>query len=128
MEVAYFIIGPSIIFVLSLILAFVVLTNKDTPCISGDRSAFIALAIMNYVMCAVGPLPWTKPSEWLSTFNLALYVIGIFALIFIVVVITAKTVPLPFVSTYRTAFTILALIIFLKWAVFTIQYAILINS
>ncbi len=125
MELTYFIIGPSIIGVLSLILVLVVLTEKNIPSISGDRGAFVALSIMNYAMCAVGPLPWTKSNEWLSSFNLALYVIGIFALVFIIVITTAKTVPLPLVSTYRTAFITLAIIILSKWALFTIQYTIL---
>ncbi len=124
MAIASLIIGPNAIGVFTLILIFAVLRNKQIPLIAGDRTAFITLAVLNYVMCAVGPLPLTKPGEWLSLFNIVLYVIGVFALLFIIAVITAKTVPLPVVSTYRTAFIILAIIIFSKWILFSMHYFI----
>ncbi len=66
MKLVSFIIGPSVIGVLALILVFAVLNDKEIPLISDYRAAFFALAIMNYVMCAVGPLPRTKSGEWLS--------------------------------------------------------------
>jgi hypothetical protein len=98
-ELASYIIGPSVIGVLTLILVLAMLAYKKIPLISGDRSAFIVLAVMNYVMCAVGPLPRTRPGKWLNPFNLVLYVIGVFAMLFIILVGTAETVPLPLVST-----------------------------
>jgi hypothetical protein len=50
--------------------------------------------------------------------------LGVSALLLIIVVITAKTVPIPFVSTYRTAYITLGIIIFTKWALVSVQYII----
>ena len=122
MKIIFGIIGPSVACVAALVVFFAVLTDKKIPMISGDRPAFIALAIINFFMCLVGPLPWTKPGGWLSPFNIALYMLGFCALLLIVVVISAKTVPIPFVSTYRTAYFILFIIIFVKWALSSVQY------
>lgn len=109
---------------MALIVFFTALTDKKIPMISGDRPVFIALAIINFVMCLVGPVPWTKPGGWLAPFNIALYTLGFFALLLVIVVIPVKTAPLPLVSTYRTAYIILLIIIFAKWALVSVKYII----
>ncbi len=124
MEIVFGIISPSVIGVFALIIFFTAITDNKIPLISGDRSVFITLMIANFVMCSLGPIPWTKPGGWLSPFNIALYMLGVSALLLIIVVITAKTVPIPLVSTYRTAYIILGIIIFTKWALVSVQYFI----
>ncbi len=117
------IIGPSLLCVLALIIVISVITSRKIPLISGERKAFIALAMINYAMCAVGPLPRTKPGEWLGPINLALYMIGIFAIFLIIVVLITNNAPKPFFMTYRRGFFLLSIIIFAKWALFYVQFA-----
>ena len=93
----------------------------EIPLISGERKAFIALMIINYAMCAVGPLPRTRPGEWLNPINLVLYIIGIFAILLIVVVVITNRTPKSFLMTYRRGLTLLAIIIFAKWSLFYLQ-------
>jgi hypothetical protein len=116
------IIGPSLLCVLALIIVISVLTRREVPLISGERKAFIALTIINYAMCAVGPLPRTKPGEWLNPINIALYIIGIFAILLIVVVIMANRTPTSFFMTYRKGLILLSIIIFIKWSLFYVQF------
>ena len=128
MKFAYFIIGPSVIGFLALILVFALFTGTNIPLISGDRAAFIALVILNYVMCAVGPLPRTKHSEWRSSFNILLYIIGIFVLFFIGVVIAINMGSLPFLLSYRTTVIILTIVLIFKWALFSVRYVALLST
>ncbi len=115
------IIGPSLLCALALIIVISVLTSRGIPLISGERKAFVALTIINYAMCAVGPLPRTRPGEWLNPINLVLYIIGIFAILLIVVVIITNRTPKSFFMTYRRGLTLLAIIIFAKWSLFYVQ-------
>ena len=127
MKIVFGIIAPSVIGVFALIIFFAALSDKKLPLISGDRPAFIALMILNFVICFLGPIPWTKPGGWLSPFHIALYILAGFALLLVIIVITIKTLSLPIVSTYRKAYIIIAIIFFFKWAVISAKFIVSIS-
>ncbi len=124
MKIVFRVISPSVIGLFTLIIFFTAITNINIPLISEDRAIFIVLMIANFAMCSLGPIPLTDAGRWLSLFNVSLYVLGFSSLLVFIVVITAKAAPLPVFSSYRNAYMLLGIIVFIKLAVISIHYVI----
>jgi len=92
---------------------FAHLTGKQVPFISGDRAAFIALAVMGFLvrLCTSVRLPNTK-SYWPHPIAILVGVLGALALLLIIAVLAG--IKLPLIAGDREAFIALAVIIFSK--------------
>jgi hypothetical protein len=81
--------------------------------ISDDRSAFVALAILGFLMCALGMgtiatgLGWTHP---ITVFGLLLGLV-----VSLVIIAMLVGWQLPFITNYRAAFIAVAWIGLVKW-------------
>jgi len=86
---------------------------------SGPRQAFIALAVLGFVMCALAlPMRIAFGGEWWrwsSPLTITAIVLGATALLF--VALTLLGVRFPFVDGYRQAILVLGGIIACKWCV-----------
>lgn len=116
-------IGSGALGILALLLIFVVLTGRKVPLISGDREAFIALAIVGFSMCALAltPTPTKGTIDWLNGFSIIGTLLGIVATLLIFLVLTDRTLPL--ISGYHQAFIALAIIVATNW-ILTIVHAL----
>ena len=94
---------------------FAVLTDFQIPLVSGIESAFFILAIVGFSICALGISHSIKARGFLHPLNIVGVVLGVLALplFFFTDVFGVKI--LLFDIGYRTAFIILAAIIFSKW-------------
>jgi hypothetical protein len=105
--------GSMLFGILAFVLTFGYLTGRALPIISDDRSAFLALAILGFLMCSLSigttsaGLGWTHP----------ITVLGLLLGVVLSLVIIAMLVgwPLPFITTYRAAFIAVAWIGLVKW-------------
>lgn len=106
--------------VLAVLLVFAHLTGKQVPFISGDRAAFIALAVMGFLirLSTSVRLPNTK-SYWTHPIAILVGVLGALALLLIIAVLAG--IKLPLIAGDREAFTALAVIIFSKWGFATVH-------
>lgn len=101
--------------VISLLLVIVLLTGRKVLLISDERTIFIALAVIGFLMCTFGGMRSLQLDGWLSWESILGIMMGILAGILIIG--TLFGVSLPFISGYREASLILAGIIFFKWVV-----------
>ncbi len=99
----------AILGILAVALVFLFVTGRPIPLISGDRAAFIALAVIGLAMCAtggigtaVGQYGWTHPITIIGS------LLGVLALG--LVGATLVNIRLPFVPDDRAAFIALAAI------------------
>lgn len=95
-----------------------VLTALKVPLISGEKASFIVLAVLGAVLCVGGNshsatmFGWMNPVYWTNPINIMGMILGIVALLLAVFVLAGINVP--FLRGQRTAFIVLAAIIFLK--------------
>ena len=107
-------LGSSTLGIVALLLVFAVLTGRKVPLISGDRTAFIALAVIGFGMCSIGMgkiatgLGWTHP----------ITIVGIAAgaLVILLVIAMLAGWRVPFIADYRAAFITVAAVGLVKWA------------
>jgi hypothetical protein len=100
--------------IVAVLFVLAVLSGRKVPLISGDRAAFIALAVIGFAMCSIGMgkiatgLGWTQP----------ITIIGIVrgALLVLLVIAVLAGWRVPFITDYRAAFTTVAVIGLVKWA------------
>ena len=120
------IIGAVLGTALGLVAAWLVyrtLNGQTVPMVSGMRQAFIALAIIGFLMCvtalpvrATTGAPWWR---WSSPFTIAAIVVGASALLF--VVLTLIGVKLPLIASDRQAMIALSTLLLAKWEIATVH-------
>ena len=93
---------------------FAVLTDFQIPLVSGIESAFFILAIVGFSMCALGISRSIEARGFLKPLNIVGIVLGVLALPLFFFAVFGIKIPL-FNFGYRTAFIILATLIFSKW-------------
>ncbi len=71
--------------VLATLLVLAVLTNTELPVLTEMRAIFIAVAVLGFAMCAVGPLTHMRGvQEWLLPENIVGALLGVLAALLIV--------------------------------------------
>jgi hypothetical protein len=103
----------AILGILAVVLVFFFLTGRPIPLISGERAAFIALAVLGLAMCAtggigtaIGQYGWAHPITIIGS------ILGVLALV--LVGATLLNIRLPLVPDDRAAFIALAVLGFAK--------------
>lgn len=91
-----------------------VLMGWKVPMISDDRAAFIALAVIGFVMCSIGMGKIATGLGWTHPITLVGVVLG--ALVILLVVAMLAGWQVPFIADYRAAFIAVAGIGLVKWA------------
>jgi hypothetical protein len=125
-------VGPLIangLGIVAVLLVAAVLTNTSVPFISGDRAAFVALAVIGMSMCALGGIGKAQAGlGWAHPLTIVGIVLGSLALLLVAAVLTGRAGFLEPVATAtggraaaeavtdRAALLVLAGIIALKWA------------
>ena len=109
--------------IVSIVLALVaalfvygVLTNRNLPLISSVRGALVGLAVLGFVMCAVGGLSNKVDQDgfsWFSPFVILGILLGLTAVYIAFAGLTGRS--LPFVDGQRGAFILLASLIAVQW-------------
>lgn len=105
----------SVLGLMGLILVIVLLTGKKLPLVSDERTIFIALASIGFLMCTFGGMRSIQSGGWLAWQSVVGMMMGILAGMLIIGMLFG--VKLPYVSGYWDASLILAGIIFFKWVV-----------
>jgi peptidoglycan/LPS O-acetylase OafA/YrhL len=109
-----------------------VLTGTKVPFVSGDRANFIVLAVLGIVLCIKGNshsalmFGWTNPQYWAHSISVVGMGLGVLALL--LVAFTLGDINIPLFSGYKTAFPILAIIIFIKLGLKILQNRIINNK
>ena len=107
-------LGSSILGIVALVLVFGFLNGRKVPMIVNDRSAFIALAIVGFVMCSVSMGKITNSLGWIHPVTIIGAVLGTLLSLLVIAMLTGWRVP--FIADYRTAFIALAVTGLVKWA------------
>ncbi len=115
-------IGSAFTAALAGVFAVLVLAGQDVPFISGDRQAFIALAVIGFLQCSIGMTASAVGGkmDWLNWANIAGTVLGIAAIALVAAVLTGRSAPL--IPGYREAFVILTLLMLAKWSLHRIYF------
>ncbi len=118
--------------VLGLVIAIfvlAVLTGTKAPFVSGDRTNFLILAVLGIFLCIKGNshsammFGWTNSQYWTNPISIIGMGLGVLALLF--VIFTLGNINIPLISGYKTAFLMLAIIIFIKLGLKILQNRIL---
>jgi len=113
---------------IAVVVAVFVFLNRQLLFINSDRSAFIALAVIGFAMCAVAGIGNTQATlGWTHPVTFAGIVLGLTALALVMVVLTGHSGALTQIGTVfsqgtvtaisgdRVAFYLLAGVILIKW-------------
>ena len=107
-------LGSNMLGIVALVLVVAFLTGRKVPMVVNDRSAFIALAAVGFVMCSVSMGKIAHGLGWMHAITIVGVVLG--TLIILLVIAMLADWQVPFVPDYRTAFIVLAVIGLVKWA------------
>ena len=97
-----------------MLLVLAVLTGRKVPLISGDRAAFIALAVIGFGMCSIGMGKIATGLGWTHPITIVGIVLGTLIILFVIAMLAGWQVP--FIADYRAAFITVAVIGLVKWA------------
>jgi hypothetical protein len=113
---------------IAVIVAVFVFLNRQFLFINSDRSAFVALAVLGFAMCAIAGIGNTQATlGWAHPVTFAGIILGVSALALVVIVLTGHSAVLtPLVTVVsqgtvtavsgdRVAFYLLAGVILIKW-------------
>lgn len=98
------------------------LSGRSIPLVSDDRTAFIVLAVIGMVMCALGIQTILHSTGLLSPGTFIGAAIGI--LILIAFILALMNRPMFLFANYRAGFIALAFAMLIKWGVSTISLII----
>lgn len=90
------------------------LAGGTLPFITDDRTAFIGLAVITFVMCSFGISSNVEARGWLSPINIAGIALGVVMFLLILGVLAGWQLPL--IDSDRTALLVLAALALIKWA------------
>jgi hypothetical protein len=94
-------------------LVFFMLTGRALPLISDDRGALLALGLIGFVMCSLGGIGKVQSAlGWTHPITIAGMVLGIAAML--IVILPLINVKLPVLTTDRSAFIALAVVMLIK--------------
>ncbi len=107
--------------VLGLVIAIfvsVVLSGARGPFVFGEKTSFLVLAALGAFLCVKGNshsatvFGWMNPIYWINPINIIGMILGVAAVL--LVVLTLIGINILLITGYKTAFLVLAVIIFLK--------------
>ena len=107
-------LGSNILGIVALVLVVAFLTGRKVPIVVDDRSAFIALAVVGFVMCSVSMGKIANELSWTHPITIVGAVLGTLLILLVVAMLAGWRVP--FVPDYRTAFMVLAVTGLVKWS------------
>ena len=116
MAIVVAVIG-TIIGLLALYVLVAHLGGRSVPFVTDDRTAFIVLAVIGMVMCSFGIQTILRSTGLLSPGTFIGAVLGILVLIAFVLALMNR--PMFLLSSYRTGFIALAIVMLAKWSVAT---------
>jgi len=100
------------------IIVIAVLSGAKGPFVYGEKTSFLVLAALGAFLCVKGNshsatmFGWMNPVYWTHPINIIGMILGVVALLLIV--LTLAGINIPHITGYKTAFLVLAVIIFLK--------------
>lgn len=100
--------------IVAVLLVFAVLTGRKVPLISGNRAAFIALAVSGFAMCSIGMGKIATGLGWTHPITIIGIVLGTLLILLVVAMLAGWQVP--FIADYRAAFVAVAVVGLVKWA------------
>ena len=107
-------LGSNMLGIVALVLVVAFLTGRKVPMVVNDRSAFIALAVVGFVMCSVSMGKIANGLGWTHPITIVGAVLGTLLILLVIAMLAGWRVP--FIPHYRTAFVVLAVIGLVKWA------------
>ena len=116
-------LGSSALGMVALLLVFAFLAGRKVPLIVNDRSAFIALAVIGFVMCATGMGRIGNGLGWTHPITVAGMVLGTLLILLVIAMLSDWRVP--FIADYRTAFIAVAIIGPVKWVLAWVSYLLM---
>lgn len=108
--------------IVAVLIVSAILTGKQIPVISNERSALIALVVIGIVMCTLGGIgPTQNTYGWTHPVMLIGIVLGVLALLVTGLTLIGANISVPLIATDRSAFIALAVIMALKVAMVFLQ-------
>ncbi len=100
--------------IVAALLVLAVLTGRKVPMISGDRAAFIALAVLGFAMCSIGMGKIATGLGWTHPVTIVGVALGALLMLLVIAMLAGWQVPL--IADYRAAFVAVAVVGLVKWA------------
>lgn len=115
--------GSMLLGIVALVLAFGYLTGRTLPMIPDDRSAFLALAVLGFLMCALSMGTLSSGLGWTHPITILGMLLGV--VVSTIIVASLAGWQLPFIADYRAAFVAVTCIGLAKWLLGWVARALL---